>query len=133
MKKNIGLLAIIVVLILGASALFISQHNVNAQSQTKELNPVRTQVRASHILVNSQDQALRIKSDIENGDITFEDAAKKYSLCPSGQNGGDLGYFSKGMMVKEFEDASFTLPINKISDPIKTQFGYHLIKVTKTK
>ena len=131
MKKYIGLLILIMALLGGG--FLINQYRVNAQGQSQEITPVKTQVRASHILVNSQDQALRIKSDIENGDITFEDAAKKYSLCPSGQNGGDLGYFGKGMMVKEFEDASFTLPEGKISNPVKTQFGYHLIKVTDIK
>ena len=87
-----------------------------------------TSVKASHILVDSKEEADLIKSKINNGE-SFEALAKKYSKCPSGENGGDLGYFERGQMVKEFEDAAFNLPVGKVSDPIKTQFGWHLIKV----
>ena len=66
-------------------------------------------------------------------EISFEDAAAKYSMCPSGSRGGDLGYFRKGMMVKPFEDASFNGEIGKVSNPIQTQFGWHLIKVIDKK
>lgn len=87
-----------------------------------------TSVKASHILVDSNAEATAIKSKIDNG-ASFEAMAMKYSKCPSGKEGGDLGYFERGQMVKEFENAAFTLPIGKVSDPIKTQFGWHLIKV----
>lgn len=87
-----------------------------------------TKVKASHILVSSESEAKALKSEIEEG-ASFEELAKKYSKCPSGKNGGDLGYFRRGQMVKEFENAAFDTEINKVSDPIKTQFGYHLIKV----
>lgn len=87
-----------------------------------------TSVRASHILVSTREEANMIKSKIDNG-ASFESMAKKYSKCPSGQDGGDLGYFERGQMVKEFEDAAFLLPVGKVSDPVKTQFGWHLIKV----
>ena len=61
--------------------------------------------------------------------MSFEEAAGQFSTCPSGQQGGDLGEFGRGMMVPEFEDAAFELELEKISEPVKTQFGYHLIKV----
>ena len=131
MKKFIGLLAVL--LILTGGIFIVNQYRVDAAVQNQKMSPVKNQVRASHILVNSEAQAQRLKSEIEKGEITFEEAAKKYSLCPSGQNGGDLGYFGRNMMVKEFEDVSFALPIGKISNPVKTQFGYHLIKVTGVK
>jgi peptidyl-prolyl cis-trans isomerase C len=90
------------------------------------------QVKASHILVSSADEAERILREIGSGK-SFEEMARKYSSCPSGANGGDLGFFSKGQMVKEFEDAAFSLPVGKVSAPVKTEFGYHLIKVTGKK
>lgn len=86
-------------------------------------------VNAGHILVNSEEKANQIKNEIESGEITFEEAAGKYSSCPSKENGGNLGEFSKGRMVKEFEDAAFSLEVGVVSAPVKTQFGFHLIKV----
>ena len=91
-----------------------------------------TTVRASHILVKNRNEAVQIKKDIENGG-SFEEYAQKYSLCPSGQRGGDLGYFGRGQMVKEFEDAAFELPVGTVSEPVLTDFGWHLIKVTDQK
>ena len=61
----------------------------------------------------------------------FAELAKANSACPSSQKGGDLGEFTHGQMVKEFDEAAFGLPVNKVSDPVKTQFGYHLVMVTK--
>ncbi len=90
------------------------------------------QVKASHILVPSMEEAERILREISSGK-SFEEMARKHSSCPSGANGGDLGFFSKGQMVKEFEDAAFSLPAGKVSAPVKTEFGYHLIKVTEKK
>jgi len=89
-----------------------------------------TEVRASHILVSSMQQAEQIRKDIINGEGSFEYYAKLYSKCPSGQNGGDLGYFRRGQMVPQFEVAAFNLPVGEISKPVWTQFGWHLIKVT---
>ncbi|MFL0253255.1 peptidylprolyl isomerase [Clostridium neuense] len=85
-------------------------------------------ISAKHILVNSEEEALKIKKEIEEGK-TFEDAAKEYSSCPSKERGGDLGAFSKGQMVPEFEEAAFSQEIGEVGAPVKTQFGYHLIKV----
>lgn len=84
---------------------------------------------AKHILLDSEDKLNEIKEDIKSGKTTFEDAAKDHSTCPSGQRGGDLGEFGRGQMVKEFEDAAFAAEIGDVVGPVKTQFGYHLIKV----
>lgn len=96
-------------------------------------DPQITEVRASHILVSNMAQAEKIRTDIINNVDTFENYAKKYSKCPSGQNGGDLGYFRRGQMVPQFEVVAFSLPIGEISQPVWTQFGWHLIKVTDRK
>ena len=88
-----------------------------------------TEIRASHILVKTEEEANKLRDLISNGE-SFAQVAKDNSLCPSGQNGGDLGYFGKGMMVKPFEDAAFSLEIGELSQPVETQFGWHLITVT---
>ena len=85
-------------------------------------------VSAKHILTDSEEKCQTILKNIEAGEKTFEDAAREFSTCPSGAKGGDLGEFGKGQMVKEFEDAAFALELNTVSEPVKTQFGYHLIK-----
>ena len=87
------------------------------------------QVRARHILVQTLAEAMTAHEQISTG-TDFGVVAKLRSKCPSGQNGGDLGMFGKGQMVKPFEDAAFTLAIGKVSLPIQTQFGYHLIQRT---
>ncbi len=84
-------------------------------------------VNASHILVKTEEEAANIRSEIESGSITFAEAAKKYSSCPSKENGGELGTFGRGQMVKEFEDAAFSMNVGELSAPVQTQFGYHLI------
>lgn len=86
-------------------------------------------VQAKHILVDDEAKANEIKAAIEKEDITFEDAAKAHSKCPSKEAGGDLGRFEKGQMVLPFEEAAFAAEIGKITGPVKTNFGYHLIKV----
>lgn len=87
-------------------------------------------VNADHILVKTEEEALEILAKIENGEISFADAAAKYSTCPSGQKGGNLGDFGRGQMVPEFETAAFALEVGKMTkSPVKTQFGYHLIKL----
>lgn len=87
-------------------------------------------VRASHILVKDEAAAKKLKAEIEGG-ADFASVAKKHSLCPSGRDGGDLGFFGKGQMVKAFEDAAFSLEPGQVSAPVKTEFGYHLIVVTE--
>ncbi len=88
------------------------------------------QVRASHILVKTEQEANGILFDLKRG-ASFEEEAKKHSICPSKSKGGDLGFFGRGMMVKEFEDVAFSLPVGELSKAVKTQFGYHIIKVTE--
>ena len=88
---------------------------------------------ARHILVSDEQQCIDIKEKIESGEISFEEAARDHSLCPSGVKGGDLGTFSQGQMVPEFDDIVFSGELEKIHGPVKTQFGYHLIEVRERK
>lgn len=84
---------------------------------------------ASHILVSTEEQALELKQQIADG-AAFADLAKEHSACPSGKDGGSLGQFNQGAMVPEFDAVIFSdLPLGEVSDPVKTQFGYHLIEV----
>lgn len=85
---------------------------------------------ARHILVSSEEQCLTLKGEIEAG-ADFGEVAKRNSSCPSRMQGGDLGAFTPGQMVKEFDEVVFSGPINTVLGPVKTQFGYHLIEITK--
>lgn len=98
-------------------------------SQSALTFEVYEHVRANHIMVKTQAEAIQIKKDIDGGG-DFAYYARRYSLCPSGKRGGDLGYFGRGRMVKAFEDNAFELPIGVVSEPVETQFGWHLIQVT---
>ena len=85
-------------------------------------------IKCSHILVEKQSESLVILEKIKNGE-KFGNLAKEFSMDKgSGKKDGNLGYFTKGMMVKPFEDAAFKLQIGEISEPVKTEFGYHIIK-----
>lgn len=87
-------------------------------------------VNASHILVDTEERAMAILADINAGKVSFEDAAKEHSSCPSKERGGSLGDFSRGQMVPEFDTAVFEMEVGEITKaPVKTQFGYHLIKL----
>ncbi len=88
-----------------------------------------TTVSAKHILVASEEKCNEILAAITSGEKAFEEAAQEFSTCPSGQRGGDLGTFGKGQMVPEFEQAAFAAEIGQVVGPVKTQFGFHLIKV----
>ncbi len=90
------------------------------------------QVRARHILVESAEEAESILKQLNNG-ADFIELAKEKSTCPSASEGGDLGYFAKGQMIKEFEDAAFALEVGEISPVVKTEFGYHIIKLLDKK
>lgn len=85
-------------------------------------------ITSSHILVESEDKAEEIIKEIKEG-MTFEEAAKKYSTCPSKDQGGNLGESTRGKMVPEFEDVAFNMEVGSVSEPVKTQFGYHIIKL----
>ena len=122
MKKTLILLALILGII------FVGNIKIGAKMSNDF-----TQVRAAHILVETQKEAADLKAKIQAGEIKFEDAAAQFSKCPSGARGGDLGYFGRGMMVKEFEVPSFNEPVGTITDPIQTQFGWHLIYVIDKK
>lgn len=90
-----------------------------------------SKIHAAHILVKTEQEALELLYDISHGK-KFEDAAKEKSLCPSGKKGGDLGWFGRGQMVKEFEAAAFSMKLGEISRPVKTQFGWHIIKILES-
>ena len=83
---------------------------------------------ANHILVETLEEAEKIAEEIKNG-LDFKEAAQKYSSCPSSSQGGSLGAFTRGQMVPEFEQATFSMTPGSISEPVKTQFGYHLIQL----
>jgi foldase protein PrsA len=101
--------------------------------ENKESFEELEQVKASHILVADEAAAKKVKEELDAGK-DFAELAKQYSTDSSNAaNGGDLGYFTKGEMAEEFENAAFKLTVNTISEPIKTEFGYHIIKVTDKK
>ena len=106
----------------------------------------KNKISASHILVMHQEsqnsrseltseeakkQIEDIYKEIKSGSIEFTDAAVQHSNCPSGQSGGSLGEFTKGMMVKAFEDIAFSLDIDQMSEPFESEFGFHIVKRDK--
>lgn len=90
------------------------------------------EVQASHILVDDEETANKVKKLLDDGG-DFAALAKEYSKDGSAQSGGDLGYFTKGEMIQEFEDAAFSMEIGQVSEPVKSEYGYHIIKVTDKK
>jgi peptidyl-prolyl cis-trans isomerase C len=88
-------------------------------------------VHAEHILVSTEQEANALLSRVTAGE-SFEKLAEQFSKCPSKKKGGDLGWFGRQMMVREFELAAFDLKKNEVSKPVKTQFGWHIIKVLET-
>ena len=87
------------------------------------------QASARHILVSTEEECNKLKADIEAG-ADFAQVAKDNSSSPSSRDGGNLGTFGRGQMVKEFDDGVFSAPVNVVQGPVKTQFGYHLLEVT---
>ncbi|MDT8715710.1 peptidylprolyl isomerase [Clostridium sp. 19966] len=104
----------------------------NFYEANKEMFQEKESVRARHILVADLNEANSIHEKIKNG-LDFAEAAVEYSTCPSNQRGGDLGFFTRGQMVPEFEAAAFALNVGEVSEPVKTQFGYHIIKLEEKK
>ena len=100
----------------------------NYFAENKHLFNQPEMVKASHILVADEERAKEILDEL-NGGMNFEDAAKSYSSCPSSEVGGALGEFGRGQMVPEFEEAAFSMELGEISAPVKTQFGYHIIRL----
>jgi peptidyl-prolyl cis-trans isomerase C len=89
-----------------------------------------TRASARHILVASEETCEELKTRIAAGE-DFAELARQHSTCPSGQQGGNLGEFGPGQMVKEFDEVVFSAPLNEVQGPVKTQFGYHLLEVTQ--
>lgn len=87
---------------------------------------------ARHILVDSKEKCEDLKQQILAG-ADFAEVAKQHSTCPSSRQGGDLGSFGPGDMVKEFDQVVFSADLNSVQGPVKTQFGYHLLEVTSRK
>jgi peptidylprolyl isomerase prsA3 family protein len=98
--------------------------------ENKEAFKEKESANASHILVSEEDKAREIYEKVKDGE-DFETLAKKNSTCPSKEKGGDLGTFTRGQMVKEFEDAVFENEVGTVTEPVKTQFGYHIIKINE--
>ncbi len=101
---------------------------INIYKLKKRIKIMANKAKASHILVKSEEQAKEILKRLNAGE-SFEKLATEYSFCPSKKRGGSLGEFGRGMMVKEFEQAVFNAKKGEIVGPVKTQFGWHIIKV----
>lgn len=132
MKKSFVKILVLTLLLSGtAGAVFAWGGSDPVSSYENDTTPAAaiTEVEASHILVRDAADAVKIKKEIENGG-SFEYYAQRYSLCPSGKNGGYLGYFKRGQMVPEFEKKAFSMNVGEISSPVRTNFGWHIIKIT---
>lgn len=101
---------------------------LNFYNENKEKFQKPESVVAAHILIETEEKANSIIKEMGEG-LSFEDAALKYSSCPSKEQGGSLGEFTKGQMVPEFETAAFSMELGTVSEPVKSQFGYHIIKL----
>jgi peptidyl-prolyl cis-trans isomerase C len=114
--------AIILLTIIGIGFLIMK-----SEEEIISEEPAPEKITAAHILVETEDEAENVITRLDNGE-SFSDLAMELSLCPSKSRGGNLGEFGKGVMVEEFETAAFNLRVGEISDPIQTQFGWHIIK-----
>lgn len=118
----------------GVRAQLAQEKAIEKTITDKELKEnYKPEIKASHILVKDEATAKKVKEELGQGK-SFEEVAKQYSEdTGSKEKGGDLGYFTAGKMVKEFEDAAYKLKKDEVSEPVKSQFGYHIIKVTDIK
>ncbi len=89
----------------------------------------KAEIKVSHILVNTQEEAQNIKKEITDNKKSFELMAEKYSQCPSSKDMGDIGYVMRGRLIPEFEKEAFKLDAKVVSDPVQTREGWHLIKI----
>ncbi|KGB83709.1 peptidylprolyl isomerase [Rhodovulum sp. NI22] len=101
------------------------------QAQYANAEP-ETEYNASHILVETEEEAAELKAALDTG-ADFAELAKEKSIGPSGPSGGELGWFTAGMMVKPFEDAVMSMEAGTVSDPVETQFGWHVIRLNETR
>jgi len=127
--KKLCILTLILIMSLFCYSKNFEVYAKEIKNKEGQMDKTFTQVRASHLLVKTKEEVDKIREEIIAGK-DFAEAAREVSLCPSGKQGGDLGYFGKGQMVPEFETAAFSLPVGEVSEPIKTQFGWHLLVVT---
>ena len=97
----------------------------------KQIETLNTELNARHVLVEDEETALEVKKKLEGG-ADFAEVAKEFSIEPAAkESGGDLGWFKLGMMVPEFWEAAFNMELNKISEPVQTEHGFHIIEVTE--
>ena len=102
--------------------------DITDEELKEEYESRKTEIKAQHILVDDEETANEVKEKIDNGE-DFAELAEEYSTDGSAENGGDLGYFSKGDMVPAFEQAAFDMEVDEVSDPVQSQHGFHIIKV----
>lgn len=113
--------------------IYVQKMMTMKRSQVKVMPEDLREIRASHILVSQEAEANDVLAEVRKGK-NFSELAKKYSIDPgSAIKGGDLGYFTTGMMVTPFEDAAFKLKVGEVSDVVKSDFGYHIIKLTDSR
>ena len=112
--------------------MFEPNHRFESVDITANLEKIMPKASARHILVESEESCLDLKSKIDSGE-DFATLAAAHSKCPSGRDGGNLGEFGPGQMVKEFDAVVFSAEVGTVQGPVQTQFGYHLLEVTARK
>lgn len=127
--KNLGIFALVLIMSFFCYSKNLEVYAKETGNKEGKMNKEFTQVRASHLLVKTEEEVKKLREEILAGK-DFAEVVKEVSLCPSGAKGGDLGFFGRGQMVPEFDAAAFSLPVGQVSEPIKTQFGWHLLVVT---